>query len=163
MDWVCKFKDLPDKLYRVQTPGVRVTLNLKRGFYAPDTLRKPRDKKDLADLVAESMIWVGADTNPLINLFSDKDLALDWAYGLSEKYGGLECQVYTISKEHLQNSKLFQFQELHDWIGIAIAQAAAAEAAGTYFCLHDLPACAISEVIKCWQRGSPEARHCTYM
>lgn len=162
MDWAWYYEDLPEELYRVQYPGVQATLDLERGICAADTVTLIRDEQHLAHIVQQSFTWTSTFANPMVNLFSDKDHAINWAYRYSRHHGGVECLIFTIDTVLLEYSAVFQLGELVDELDIRIPDVARTHENGAYLCSHVVPSLAITEVTSCSQlnRGPRECTCC---
>lgn len=143
--YLCDHQNLPAQLYRVQHGDTQVSYSHRGDLEATDTATIISSEELLIYFVENSFTWGSRVPNCLINLFSDKRHAENWAKKRHDRTGA-ECHIVAIDTSLLGDTCIYRLEELVERLGIEIPPAAAQHVTGAYMCLHRIPAVATAEI-----------------
>jgi hypothetical protein len=130
---------LPKVLYRVQYPGRQTRYSPEHGLSARDKTTVPNNAELLGRFVKESFTWGSPTHNPFINLFSERDHAVNWAISESKR-AGQGYLVMSIDTSELDKSRTIKLLTVTRKLNIMIPERALSHVRGAYLYLHEIPA-----------------------
>lgn len=139
---------LPIELYRVHYTGSRTTFSPHEGLAAPDTAKIYNDEVSLGQAIVNQFTWNSRETSPFISLFSDRELAENWA--LKEPWRGTlrdaredDWTLFVIDTRLLGDAWLCKVSQLVSAFKLQIPDKAVQHISGSFLCLHRIPVVAI--------------------
>jgi hypothetical protein len=136
---------LPTKFYRVQYPGCQTSYSEEHVLSARDKSTIPTNIEQLGRFVEESFTWGSTTCNPFINLFSEKDHAVNWAIKESERTNQ-NYLVISIDTSDLKRSHVIKLSTVVQNLNITIPEGARSHIHNAYLYLHEIPARSICSV-----------------